>query len=360
MSSSSITVPPAGGDKIGVAVLGATGAVGQRFIQLLEGHPWFAVRELVASDRSVGKRYAEAANWLVSPDIPSAVAGLPVRGLDARLESPVVVSSLPSDVAGDVELRLAKEGHRIFSNASNHRMGADVPLIVAEVNPNHAEALHKQRQRLGSDGFIVTNGNCTTITLVLPLAPLHHAFGVEAVMVTSLQAASGAGYPGVPSLDLIDNVVPYIGGEEEKLQAETAKMLGAWKGGNFHPLSIPISATCTRVPVRDGHTESVSVRLATKATADEMIDAWRSFKGRPQELNLPSAPKHAVIVREEQDRPQPNRDRMAENGMASVVGRLRPCPILDWKFVVLGHNTIRGAAGASILNAELALAEGWL
>ncbi|MCA1725373.1 MAG: aspartate-semialdehyde dehydrogenase [Thermomicrobia bacterium] len=357
---SGISVPIAGGDKIGVAVLGATGAVGQRFIQLLEGHPWFEVRELVASDRSVGKRYAEAANWLVSPDIPSAVAGLPVKGVDARLESPVVVSSLPSDVAGDVELRLAKEGHRIFSNASNHRMGADVPLIVAEVNPDHAEALHVQRKRLGSEGFIITNGNCTTITLVLPLAPLHHAFGVEAAIVTSLQAASGAGYPGVPSLDLIDNVVPFIGGEEEKLQTETAKMLGAWKGGDFRPLAIPISATCTRVPVRDGHTESVSVRLATKATADEMIEAWRSFKGRPQELHLPSAPQRPVIFRDEQDRPQPNRDRMAENGMASVVGRLRPCPILDWKFVVLGHNTIRGAAGASILNAELALAEGWL
>ncbi len=357
---SSIGIPPPGGEKIGVAVLGATGAVGQRFIQLLEGHPWFAVRELVASDRSVGKRYAEATNWLVSPDIPSEVAGLPVKGLDARLESPVVVSSLPSDVAGEVELRLAREGHRVFSNASNHRMGADVPLMVAEVNPQHAEALDTQRTRLGSEGFIITNGNCTTITLVLPLAPLHRAFGVDAVIVTSLQAASGAGYPGVPSLDLIDNVVPYIGGEEEKLQTETAKMLGGWGDGQFRPAPFPVSATCTRVPVRDGHTESVSVRLATKASADELIAAWREFRGRPQELNLPSAPTHAVIVRDEQDRPQPNRDRMAERGMASVVGRLRPCPILDWKFVVLGHNTIRGAAGASILNAELALAEGWL
>jgi aspartate-semialdehyde dehydrogenase len=357
---SSIGVPPPGGEKIGVAVLGATGAVGQRFIQLLDGHPWFAVRELVASDRSVGKRYAEAANWLVSPDIPSDVAGLPVKGLDARLESPVVVSSLPSDVAGEVELRLAKEGHRVFSNASNHRMGADVPLMVAEVNPDHAEALATQRTRLGSEGFIITNGNCTTITLVLPLAPLHRAFGVEAVIVTSLQAASGAGYPGVPSLDLIDNVVPYIGGEEEKLQTETAKMLGGWSGGQFRPAPFPVSATCTRVPVRDGHMESVSVRLKTKASQAELIAAWREFRGRPQELALPSAPQHAVIVREEPDRPQPNRDRMAERGMASVVGRIRPCPILDWKFVVLGHNTIRGAAGASILNAELALAEGWL
>ncbi len=357
---SSIAVPSPGGEKIGVAVLGATGAVGQRFIQLLEGHPWFEVRELVASDRSVGKTYAEAANWLVSPDIPAAVAGLVVKGLDARLESPVVVSSLPSDVAGAVEDRLAKEGHRIFSNASNHRMGADVPLIVAEVNADHADAIHWQRKRLGSEGFIVTNGNCTTITLVLPLAPLHHAFGVEAVIVTSLQAASGAGYPGVPSLDLIDNIVPYIGGEEEKLHSETAKMLGSWEGGRFRPASFPVSATCTRVPVRDGHTEAVSVRLRTKASADELIVAWREFRGRPQELDLPSAPKRAVIFRDEQDRPQPSRDRMAEHGMASVVGRLRPCPILDWKFVVLGHNTIRGAAGASILNAELALAEGWL
>jgi aspartate-semialdehyde dehydrogenase len=356
----SITVPKPGEDKIGVAVLGATGAVGQRFIQLLEGHPWFAVRELVASDRSVGKTYAEAANWLVSPDIPRAVAGLPVKGLEARLDSAVVVSSLPSDVAGAVEERLAKEGHRIFSNASNHRMGVDVPLIVAEVNGCHHEALVTQKRRLGSEGYIVTNGICTTITLVLPLAPLHQAFGVEAVIVTSLQAASGAGYPGVPSLDLIDNVVPFIGGEEEKLQAETAKMLGGWDGSAFTSASFPVSATCTRVPVRDGHTESVSVRLSRTASADQMIAAWREFRGRPQELGLPSAPKEPVIYREEQDRPQPSRDRMAENGMASVVGRLRPCPILNWKFVVLGHNTIRGAAGASILNAELALAEGWL
>src|SRR5947209_3476909 len=231
-----LTVPRPGEEKIGVAVLGATGAVGQRFIQLLEGHPWFAVRELVASDRSVGKTYAEAANWLVSPDIPRAVAGLPVKGLDARLDSAVVVSSLPSDVAGAVEERLAKEGHRIFSNASS----------------------------------------------------------------------------------------PRIGGEEEKLQAETAKMLGGWNGSAFTSASFPVSATCTRVPVRDGHTECVSVRLSRTASADEMIAAWREFRGRPQELELPSAPKEPVLYREEQDRPQPSRDRMAEKGMASVVGRLGP------------------------------------
>ncbi len=358
--STKIGIPQPGQGKIGVAVLGATGAVGQRFIQLLEGHPWFAVRELVASDRSVGKAYAAATNWLVSPDIPTEVAGLPVLGLDACLESPVVVSSLPSDVAGAVELRLAREGHRVFSNASNHRMGADVPLMVAEVNGCHHEALATQKRRLGSEGFIVTNGNCTTITLVLPLAPLHKAFGVEAVIVTSLQASSGAGYPGVPSLDLLDNVVPFIGGEEEKLATETAKMLGGWDGGQFTPAAFPVSATCTRVPVRDGHTECVSVRLRETATADEMIAAWREFRGRPQELGLPSAPASPVIYRDEENRPQPGRDRMAAGGMASVVGRLRPDPILDWKFVVLGHNTIRGAAGASILNAELALAEGWL
>ena len=355
-----IGVPQPGQEKIGVAVLGATGAVGQRFIQLLEHHPWFAVRELVASGRSVGKAYAEAANWLVSPDIPAAVAGLPVKGLEARLDSPVVVSSLPSDVAGEVELRLARAGHRVFSNASNHRMGVDVPLMVAEVNGCHHEALAAQKRRLGSEGYIVTNGNCTTITLVLPLAPLHRAFGVEAVIVTSLQASSGAGYPGVPSLDLLDNVVPFIGGEEEKLATETAKMLGGWDGAQFTPAAFPVSATCTRVPVRDGHTESVSVRLARAAAADEVIAAWREFRGRPQALGLPSAPQRPVIYRAEPDRPQPGRDRMAEGGMASVVGRLRADPILDWKFVVLGHNTIRGAAGASILNAELALAEGWL
>ncbi len=351
---------PAAGEKIGVAVLGATGAVGQRFIQLLEGHPWFAVRELVASDRSVGKTYAEATRWMVSPDIPQAAAGLTVLGTDAALQSPVVLSSLPTDAAGAVEMRLATEGHRVFSNASNHRMGADVPLIVAEVNGDHAAALAVQRKRLGGEGFIVTNGNCTTITLVLPLAPLHRAFGVDAVMVTSLQASSGAGYPGVPSLDLLDNVVPFIGGEEDKLAKEAAKMLGGWDGSAWQPAAFPVSATCTRVPVRDGHTESVAVRLVHTASADEMIAAWREFRSRPQELNLPSAPAHPVLYRDEDDRPQPIRDRMAEKGMASVVGRLRPCPILDWKFVVLGHNTIRGAAGASLLNAELALAEGWM
>jgi len=357
----SIGIPGPGQDRIGVAILGATGAVGQRFIELLRDHPWFEVRELVASDRSVGKSYAEATHWIVSPDVPKGAAGLLIKGTDARLESPLVLSSLPTDVAGDVELRLARAGHRVFSNASNHRMGADVPLIVAEVNGDHADALHVQKQRLGNnDGFIVTNGNCTTITLVLPLAPLHRAFGVDAVIVTSLQAASGAGYPGVPSLDLLDNIVPYIGGEEEKLAQETAKMLGAWEGGAFVPASFPVSATCTRVPVRDGHTEAVSVRLRQRASADELIAAWREFRSRPQELRLPSAPMHPVLYRDEPDRPQPNRDRMAEGGMASVVGRLRPCPILDWKFVVLGHNTIRGAAGASLLNAELACAEGWL
>jgi len=357
----SIGIPGPGQDKIGVAILGATGAVGQRFIELLRDHPWFEVRELVASDRSVGKSYAEATHWIVSPDVPKGAAGLPIKGTDARLESPLVLSSLPTDVAGDVELRLARAGHRVFSNASNHRMGADVPLIVAEVNGNHADALHVQKQRLGNnDGFIVTNGNCTTITLVLPLAPLHRAFGVDAVIVTSLQAASGAGYPGVPSLDLLDNIMPYIGGEEEKLAQETAKMLGTWEGGAFVPASFPVSATCTRVPVRDGHTEAVSVRLGQRASADELIAAWREFRSRPQELRLPSAPAHPVLYRDEPDRPQPNRDRMAEGGMSSVVGRLRPCPILDWKFVVLGHNTIRGAAGASLLNAELACAEGWL
>lgn len=359
----SIGIPRAGGDKIGVAILGATGAVGQRFIQLLEGHPWFEVRELVASDRSVGKAYAEATRWMVSPDIPADVAGLPVKGTEARLESPLVLSSLPSDVAGEVEMRLAREGHRVFSNASNHRMGADVPLIVAEVNADHATALETQKKRLGGEGYIVTNGNCTTITLVLPLAPIHRAFGVEAAIVTSLQASSGAGYPGVPSLDLLDNVVPFIGGEEEKLAKEAAKMLGAWQsenGGQFVPAPFAVSATCTRVPVRDGHTEAVSVRLSRKTSADELIAAWRAFRGRPQALGLPSAPTHPVLYREEDDRPQPGRDRMAEGGMASVVGRLRPCPVLDWKFVVLGHNTIRGAAGASLLNAELACAEGWL
>lgn len=342
-----------------VAVLGATGSVGQRFVQLLARHPWFRVAEVVASDRSTGKRYGDATEWRVDAAMPPAAADLVVKDYGEDLTSPVAFSALPGEVAGEIEQRLARAGHAVLSNSSTHRMEPDVPLMIAEVNPDHAAAIATQRRNRDWAGFIVTNGNCSAIHLTLALKPLQDAFGLEAVAVTTMQAASGAGYPGVPSLDLIDNVVPFINTEEEKLAQEVLKFLGGYDGA-FRPAEIVVSAQCNRVPVRDGHTECVSVRLRESPPPDEVIAAFEAFRGKPQELGLPSAPPQPVIVRREPNRPQPILDRDVAGGMASVVGRVRPCPLLGTKFVVLGHNTIRGAAGASILNAELLKAEGLL
>ncbi|TVR76036.1 MAG: aspartate-semialdehyde dehydrogenase [Sphaerobacteraceae bacterium] len=348
-------------EKISVAVLGATGSVGQRFIQLLQGHPWFAVNELVASDRSSGQRYADVTDWRVSDSIPESARDMPVKGLSDPLESTIVFSSLPGGIALEVENRLAGEGKSVFTNASDNRMVPDVPLMIPEVNPDHASLINTQRKNRGWDkGLIVANPNCSTIHLILALKPIWDAFGIELAMTTTLQAVSGAGYPGVPSLDMIDNIVPYIGGEEEKIESETLKIFGSLNGGEISPAPVKVSAQCTRVPVRDGHTESVSLKLGKQASIDEVIDAFATFSGRPQELGLPSAPAHPVVVRSQADRPQPVLDRDAENGMASIVGRVRECPIFDVKFMVLGHNTIRGAAGASILNAELLVKEGYI
>jgi aspartate-semialdehyde dehydrogenase len=347
--------------KIPVAILGATGNVGQRFAQLLENHPWFEVAELVASERSAGKSYAEAADWRLGARMPDGVANLPVFDYHAGLQSPVVFSGLPGEVAGEIEQRLASQGHAVLSNTSTHRMEPDVPLLIPEVNPDHVAAVEQQKANRGWSGFIATNPNCSTIHLVLALKSLQDAFGIEAVLVTTLQAVSGAGYPGVPSLDMIDNVVPYIGGEEEKMQTESQKLLGGYGAeSGFVPATFALSAHCNRVPVRDGHTECASVRLGGSPTPDDVIAAFESFRGRPQELGLPSAPPQPVIVRRENNRPQPVFDRDDANGMATIVGRVRPCPILGTKFVLLGHNTIRGAAGASILNAELFKVEGLL
>jgi aspartate-semialdehyde dehydrogenase len=346
---------------IPVGVLGATGAVGQRFVELLDGHPWFEVAEVAASDRSAGRAYGEAVNWKISAGPPAATSRLTLKGLEDRLESPVLFSALPSEVAGPVEERLAAAGHAVFSNARNHRMDADVPLMIPEVNPDHAAMIHHQRRRRGwAKGLLVTNPNCSTIHLVLALKPLCDRFGLRAVMVTTLQALSGAGYPGVASLDAVDNVVPYVGGEEEKMATEPLKLLGGLRGDAFVDADITISATCTRVAVRDGHTESVSLALGRPAALEEVASALADFRAKPQALGLPSAPARPVVVLSQPDRPQPILDRMAEGGMATLVGRLRPCPILDYKFVLLGHNTIRGAAGASILNAELLKVEGYL
>ncbi len=347
-------------ERIPVAVLGATGSVGQRFVQLLARHPWFRPAELIASDRSAGKRYRDATDWRLDAFLPEDAANLTVKGYDAALDSPVVFSALPAEVAGEIEQRLAREGHAVLTNTRTHRMEPDVPLLIPEVNAEHVAAIETQRRKRGWSGFIATNPNCSTIHMVLALKPLQAAFGLEAVAVTTMQAVSGAGYPGVPSLDMIDNVVPYIGEEEEKMESETKKLLGGFDGDAFHPAELVVSAQCNRVPVRDGHTECVSVRLGSSPSPDEVVEAFDAFRGRPQELGLPSAPPQPVVVRREANRPQPALDRDTADGMASIVGRVRPCPLLGTKFVVLGHNTVRGAAGASILNAELFKEEGLL
>jgi aspartate-semialdehyde dehydrogenase len=345
--------------RIPVAVLGATGSVGQRFIQLLDAHPWFRVAELVASERSVGKCYREATDWRLDAFMPEEASCLKIKDYSDQIESPIAFSALPGDIAGEIEQRLAAEGRAVLSNTSTHRMEPDVPLLIPEVNPDHVQAIQSQKAGRGWSGFIATNPNCSAIHMVLTLKPLQDAFGLDAVMVTTMQAVSGAGYPGVPSLDMIDNVVPYIGSEEEKMAEETRKLLGQWNDG-FTMADVTVSASCNRVSVRDGHTECVSVRLRNDATPADVAAALADFQGKPQELGLPSAPRHPIVVRQEAARPQPALDRDTERGMASVVGRIRECPILGVKYVLLGHNTIRGAAGASILNAELFKVEGLL
>jgi len=343
-----------------VAVLGATGTAGQRFISLVAEHPWFELVALTGSDRTVGKRFGDTAHWYVSDGIPDRVRDMTIEPTRADVNADICFSALPSEAAIEHEAALAKAGHHVFSNVGTHRMDADVPLMIAEVNPDHAAALTKQRADRGWSGSLVANGNCTAIHLSLALAPLHRDFGIERLIVTTMQAVSGAGYPGVASLDALDNVVPYIGGEEEKVVEETRKFLGGWDGARFVPADIAISVHCNRVSVRDGHTETVSLTLRGGPSVDEVKASFRAFRGRPQELHLPTAPEHPIVVREEQDRPQPVLDRDVEKGMASVVGRVREDPVLGHKFVVLGHNTIRGAAGGSVLNAELLLAEGCL
>ena len=340
-----------------VAVLGATGTVGQRFISLLAEHPWFKLTALTTSERGAGKRYADAVHWHLPEPMPASVADMKLEPTRPELGADLCFSALPTDAAEEHEAALAKAGHHVFSNASTHRMDADVPNLLAEVNFDHVKALVRQRELRGWTGSIVTNGNCTAIHLTLAIAPLHRDFGIEQLLVTTMQSISGAGYPGVPSLDVLDNVVPYIGGEEEKVVEETLKHLGGWDGKAFTPARFPMSVHCNRVLVRDGHTETVSVKLKGSPGVDAVKASFRAFRGRPQELGLPSAPQHPILVREEPDRPQPLLDRDSQRGMASTVGRIRPDPVLGLKFVVVGHNTIRGAAGASVLNAELLVAE---
>jgi aspartate-semialdehyde dehydrogenase len=343
-------------DRIPVAILGATGQVGQKFVLLLAEHPRFRVAELVASERSAGKRYGEIANWKQTVVIPEGIAGMTVKGTDEPLESPVLFSGLDASVAGPVEEAYARKGHHVISNSRNHRMDADVPIVIPEVNADHLAVVKRQPYR----GSIVTNSNCSTMFLVMALAPLHRALGVEAVMVSTMQAVTGAGYPGVASMDILGNVVPWIGEEEEKVERETRKMLGTLTQSGIEPAPFPVSAACNRVAVYDGHTETVSVRLRTKASPDEVRRLLREFRGPPECARLPSAPPQPIVVFTDNDRPQPARDVWINRGMSTVVGRVRPCPVFDIKMVVLGHNTIRGAAGAAVLNGEYMLETGFL
>jgi len=341
-----------------VGVLGATGTVGQRFLQLLDGHPTFAVTALAASDRSEGKPYAEACTWRLPGEMPPAARALRVQAPEPPLDCDVVFSSLPADIAGPVETRFAQAGYPVISNSSAHRLSDRVPLIIPEVNPDHLGLLDACRET--QRGFIVTNPNCSAVMIALALTPLATRFGVRAVVATTLQALSGAGYPGVSALDITDNVIPFIAGEEEKIERETRKILGRFEGGRVAPAAFAVSAQCHRVNVVDGHLAAVRVTLGRPAEPSELRDALAAFRGLPQELGLPSAPERPILVRDEPDRPQPRLDRDAGGGMSVTVGRIARDGVLGHRFVVLSHNTVRGAAGAAILNAELLLAKGYL
>jgi aspartate-semialdehyde dehydrogenase len=345
--------------KIEVGVLGATGMVGQHFVKFLQGHPWFKLTWVGASDRSAGKKYHDATKWRLSGVMPEETANLTVEECKPGNAPRLVFSATDAAVATEIEQSFAKAGHVVVSNSKNHRMDADVPLLVPEVNADHLQLVPLQRKKRGWSGGIVTNPNCSTVVLTMALGPLK-PFGIQRVVVTTLQAISGAGYPGVPSMDIMANIIPHIGGEEEKMQVETQKILGDFATDHIRPLAAKVSAHCNRVPVVDGHTATVSVEFAAKPSHTDLLAAFANFRTQPQERNLPSAPKQPVIYMPEHDRPQPRRDVERENGMACFVGRLRECPVFDYKFVALGHNTVRGAAGAAVLNAELMQTEGLL
>lgn len=344
-------------DKVPVAILGATGSVGQRFVELLARHPWFEIISLSASERSVGKQYKNAVNWLMSTPLPQEIGDMVVTPCQPDMPCTLVFSALDSHVAGEVETRFAEAGYLVVSNASNHRMQANVPLIIPEVNKSHLELLKLQGYQKGG---IVTNPNCSAIGLTLALKPLQDRFGIEAVHVVTMQAISGAGYPGVASMDIVDNIIPYINGEEHKLETEPLKILGRLHDDHIEQASFQISAQCNRVPVTDGHMESVSIKLKNKASKQDVIQAWREFKGDVYQMGLPLAPKHPVYYLDGDNYPQPKLHRNFERGMAVAIGRLRECPLFDFKFSLLSHNTIRGAAGGAILCGELLLKTGFI
>jgi aspartate-semialdehyde dehydrogenase len=353
------TSPPA--RRVRVAVLGATGAVGQSFIRLLADHPWFELSEVVASERSAGRPYAEAARWIGADDMPARVAGMIVKPLaPENVTAEVVFSALDSGAAGDAEPAFARAGKIVLTNAKNYRMDPDVPLVIAEVNPSHLDVLAAQRKNRGWSGAIVANGNCASIIAALPLAPIHEKFGITRLIAMTMQAVSGAGYPGVASLDILGNVVPYIKDEEPKIEEEIQKFLGRANGGVVQSAAFPVSAHANRVAVEHGHTVCMSIELESKASADEVARAIAEWRGAEVARKLPSAPERALQLSTEPDRPQPRRQVDTGGGMTVVVGRVRPDPIFDVKLVAMGHNVIRGAAGASVLNAELMLQCGLL
>jgi aspartate-semialdehyde dehydrogenase len=347
--------------KFRAGILGATGMVGQRLVQLLADHPWFALTEVAASELSSGKKYSEAVKWHLDTAIPAAAAGLIVKDLDPSLDCDFVFSALDSSVAGPAEEEFACAGYPVVSNCKNHRMSPDVPLLIPEVNAAHLDAIPVQQKNRGyGSGFIVTNPNCSTAGLVLVLKPLADAFGLEKMFVVTMQAVSGAGYPGVASLDILGNVVPFINGEEEKMEEEPQKLLGRWDGSRFVEAGLGISAHCNRVPVENGHLECLSVSLKKIATLQEVREALGNFTVSDELAALPTAVKNPVVVLDEENRPQPRRDVNTGNGMAAVVGRVRECPLLDVKLTLLSHNLLRGAAGAALLNAELLASRGFL
>jgi aspartate-semialdehyde dehydrogenase len=343
--------------KIPVGILGATGMVGQKFVELLSNHPWFEIVALAASERSEGKKYGEAIRWMMAAPLPPDLFNTTIQPCHPNLPCKIVFSGLDASVAGEIEKEFAEAGYIVISNSRNHRMAPHVPLLIPEINDNHLELVKTQRF---ANGMIVTNPNCSVIGLTMALKPLVNQWGIERVHVVTLQAVSGAGYPGVPSFDILDNVIPFISGEEEKVETEPLKILGSLQNGSIQPYQMKISAQCNRVAVMDGHMACVSVKLQHPASAHDIIHAWQSFSGEPQALQLPMAPQTPIIYLHDEKHPQPKLHRHLDKGMAVSIGRLRKCPLLDWKFAILSHNTIRGAAGCAILNAELMLKKGYI
>jgi aspartate-semialdehyde dehydrogenase len=346
--------------KIPVAVLAATGAVGQRFVQLLADHPWFEVVAVTGSARTAGERYGDNVHWVLSDPMPAAIADLVVQPTTPNLDVPVVFSALPTAEARELEPQFAAAGYAVITNASAYRMAGDVPLLIPELNPEHTALIPRQQEKCGWPGFIVASPNCSTTSAVLPLHIFQEAFGLEAALITTLQAISGAGYPGVSGLDILDNIIPHIPGEDEKLEAEPRKLLGRMENGALVLAEIPISAEATRVPVRDGHLAAVSVRLSRRVAPGEAVDVLRAWQPPAIAASLPSSPERVLVYQPEPDRPQPRLDRASEKGLAWTVGNVRACPVLDLRYMALTHNTLRGAASGSVLNAELLVEQGYI